>query len=259
MTIESLKLHKRNNIPRHIAIIMDGNGRWAKRKRLGRIDGHRAGVKSVKRIVRASKNAGIEVLTLFAFSKENWNRPREEVNALMHLLYEYLSKDINELMENNIRIRIIGEVEDLSQEIQSSLRKVEKKTEKNDGMTLILALSYSGRAEIVRAVKKMLTCIKKGTLSRRDIDENSIKKHLYIPEIPDPDLLIRTSGEYRISNFLLWQIAYTEIYVTKKFWPDFSRTDLLKAIRDYQQRERRFGRTSEQIKRYNAGEFREKN
>lgn len=246
-------MRENNSIPKHIAIIMDGNGRWAKKRNLNRIEGHKAGVKTVKRIVKAAKKLGVRVLTLFAFSKENWNRPREEVSALMELLKTYLKSDLNELMENDIRVRIIGDIIDLPEEIQRSLKDVVKKTENNKGMELVFALSYGGRAEIVSAVKKILEDVQKGAIKPEQFSGDIFEKYLYTAGLPDPDLLIRTSGEYRLSNFLLYQIAYTEIYVTKKLWPDFTGSDLMEAIRNYQKRERRFGMTSDQIRNYDNG------
>ncbi len=241
-----------NSIPQHIAIIMDGNGRWAKKRHLDRVEGHRAGVKAVKEIVKASVKLGIKVLTLFAFSKENWNRPKDEVSALMDLLKRYLKSDIKELMENNIRVRIIGDINDLPEDIQVSLKEVVEKTSKNTGMNLVFALSYGGRAEILSAVKRILNDSRNGLITPEKLSPDVFERYLYTAGLPDPDLLIRTSGEYRISNFLLYQIAYTEIYVTKKLWPDFTREDLIQAIRDYQRRERRFGMTSDQIRGNNG-------
>ncbi len=255
MKSKTERINKSNNsIPRHVAIIMDGNGRWAKKRHLDRVEGHRAGVKTVKRIVKAAKNLGIKVLTLFAFSKENWNRPRDEVSALMELLKYYLKSDIHELMEHNIRVRIIGDINDLPEDIQVSLKDVVEKTSKNTGMDLVFALSYGGRAEILNAVKKILNDSKNGLVSPEELCPEVFESYLYTAGLPDPDLLIRTSGEYRLSNFLLYQIAYTEIYVTKKLWPDFTRDDLVEAIRNYQRRERRFGMTSEQIRINNGRE-----
>lgn len=254
MTLEPKRAKFNNNsFPRHIAIIMDGNGRWAKKRHLNRVEGHRAGVKTVKEIVKASVKIGIKVLTLFAFSKENWNRPKDEVSALMELLKHYLKSDIQELMDNNIRVKIIGDIYDLPEDIQLSLKEVIEKTSKNNGMNLVFALSYGGRAEIINAVKKIIQDSKDGRINPDNLCQEVFERYLYTSGLPDPDLLIRTSGEYRISNFLLYQIAYTEIYVTRKLWPDFTKDDLIKAIHDYQRRERRFGMTSDQI-RINNGE-----
>lgn len=255
MTLKAKKINKNNNsIPQHIAIIMDGNGRWAKKRHLDRVEGHRAGVKTVKRIVKAGVKLGIKVLTLFAFSKENWNRPRYEVSALMKLLKYYLKSDIQEMMENNIRVKIIGDINDLPGDIQVLLKEVIEKTSKNTGMNLVFALSYGGRAEILSAVKRILNDSRNGLVSAERLSADIFERYLYTSGLPDPDLLIRTSGEYRISNFLLYQIAYTEIYVTKKLWPDFTKNDLIQAIHDYQRRERRFGMTSDQIRINNGRE-----
>jgi undecaprenyl diphosphate synthase len=248
MPQKAMRIINNNSIPQHIAIIMDGNGRWAKKRNLDRVEGHRAGVKTVKKIVRASVKLGIKVLTLFAFSKENWNRPKDEVTALMELLKYYLKSDIQELMENNIKVRIIGDINDLPPDIQESLKEVVEKTSRNTGMNLVFALSYGGRAEIVNAVKKILDDSRNGLMSAENFCPDVFERYLYTSGLPDPDLLIRTSGEYRVSNFLLYQIAYTEIYVTKKLWPDFTKKDLIQAIHDYQRRERRFGMTSDQIR-----------
>lgn len=234
-------------LPRHIAIIMDGNGRWAKKKKLNRIRGHIKGVDAVREVVTACAELGIKVLTLYAFSIENWQRPKEEVAALMGLLKEYLVKEGEEMVKNNIRLNAIGRLEDLPQDVLITLRETMKKTEKCDGMILNLALSYGGRSEILHAVRGIISDLKKGKLKEEEIDLSAFQKYLWTGDLPDPDLLIRTSGESRISNFLLYQIAYTELYLTRTLWPDFNRKELLKAIADYQLRERRFGRTSEQI------------
>ncbi|MDI7260265.1 MAG: isoprenyl transferase [Thermodesulfobacteriota bacterium] len=234
-------------IPHHIAIIMDGNGRWAKKKNLSRISGHIKGVDAVREVVTACRELGIKVLTLYAFSVENWRRPREEVEALMRLLKEYLAKECEEMVQNNIRLSIIGKVEDLPSDVHTTLEKTIKRTENCGGMILNLALSYGGRAEILHAVQGILSDLRKGKIKEEDIDQQFFAKYLWTWGLPDPDLLIRTSGEFRISNFLLYQIAYTELYVTETLWPDFNREELLKAIADYQSRERRFGLTSEQI------------
>ena len=237
----------KEKLPRHIAIIMDGNGRWAKKKNLSRISGHIKGVDVVRETVTACRELGIKVLTLYAFSIENWRRPREEVMALMGLLKEYLLKEREEMIQNNIRLSAIGRVEDLPLDVQNTLRETIKKTERCDGMILNLALSYGGRSEILHAVQGVLSDFKKGRIKPEEINLQCFSQYLWTRGIPDPDLLIRTSGEFRISNFLLWQIAYTELYVTETLWPDFDRKELLKAIADYQSRERRFGLTSEQL------------
>jgi undecaprenyl diphosphate synthase len=237
----------KGKLPRHIAIIMDGNGRWAKKKSLSRISGHIKGVDAVREIVTACRELGIKVLTLYAFSIENWRRPEDEVMALMELLKEYLIKEAEEMVQNNIRLNAIGRIEDLSLDVQNTLQEAMKKTERCDGMILNLALSYGGRSEILHAVQGILSDFQRGKIKPEEITMQRFSQYLWTRGIPDPDLLIRTSGEFRISNFLLWQIAYTEIYVTETLWPDFDQEELLKAIADYQSRERRFGLTSEQL------------
>ncbi|MEK6645503.1 MAG: isoprenyl transferase [Candidatus Firestonebacteria bacterium] len=229
------------NLPKHIAIIMDGNGRWAKSKGLPRILGHRSGAKAVREIVTACAELKIKILTLYAFSVENWNRPKTEVRALMMLLEEYLKKELKELNKNNIRLIATGRIDELPDTAQNALKKVSDATSKNTGLVLNLALNYGGRAEIIDAINKLIKEVLNGKI-QIPVDEEIFKKHLYNGLLADPDLLIRTSGEMRVSNFLLWQIAYTEIYVTDVFWPDFNKDELIKAILDYQQRERRFGR-----------------
>jgi len=236
-------------IPRHIAVIMDGNGRWAKQRSLNRIEGHRKGAQSVREIVRACREIGVRYLTLFAFSVENWQRPREEVTALMVLLREYLLSELEEMLENGISLRSIGNVEVLPPLIRETLAEIEDKTKGNDRMTLTLALSYGGRDEIVTAAREIVRRSLAGTLKEEEITKETFSRFLFTAAMPDPDILIRTSGEYRISNFLLWQMAYTELYFTDVLWPDFSREHLLRAIADYQNRERRFGRTSDQLSR----------
>jgi undecaprenyl diphosphate synthase len=234
-------------LPYHIAIIMDGNGRWAKKKHLNRISGHLKGVDAVRKIVTSCRELGIRILTLYAFSVENWRRPSEEVAALMGLLKEYLFKEAEEMVRNNIRLSAIGRLEDLPPDVQKTLQETIHKTEGCDGMILNLALSYGGRSEILHAVKGILSDFQEGKIKSEEITPQRFSQYLWTHRLPDPDLLIRTSGELRISNFLLWQIAYTELYVTDKLWPDFDREELLKAIADYQSRERRFGLTSEQL------------
>jgi len=237
----------KEKLPRHIAIIMDGNGRWAKKKSLSRISGHIKGVDAVREIVTACRELGIKVLTLYAFSIENWKRPEDEVVALMELLKEYLLKEAEEMVRNNIRLSAVGRLEDLSLDVQNTLQEAIRKTERCSGMVLNLALSYGGRSEILHAVQGILSDFQKGKIKPEEITLQRFPQYLWTRGIPDPDLLIRTSGEFRISNFLLWQIAYTELYVTETLWPDFDRKELLKAIADYQSRERRFGLTSEQL------------
>lgn len=236
-----------NNLPRHIAIIMDGNGRWAKQHTMGRIRGHKKGAQAVKTTVTACREIGIQCLTLFAFSSENWGRPKEEVNALMSLLTDYLDKEAPTLQKQEIVLTTIGDVERLYPSVKKKLLEVKELTEKNRKMVLNLALSYGSRDEIIFAVKKMISDNQEGKLDVDAIDNDTVGRYLYTNNIPDPDLLIRTSGEYRISNFLLWQLAYSELYFTDVLWPDFKKDDLLKAIAVYQRRERRFGLTSEQI------------
>jgi undecaprenyl diphosphate synthase len=237
-----------NKLPRHIAIIMDGNGRWAKQHAMGRIRGHKKGAQAVRTTVTACREIGIQYLTLFAFSSENWGRPDEEINALMSLLADYLDKEAPTLQKQEIMLTTIGDIDRLYLPVKEKLLEVKKQTKQNSKMVLNLALSYGGRDEIVSALKKMIADNREGKLDIDDIDNDTVGHYLYTSNIPDPDLLIRTSGEFRISNFLLWQLAYTELYFTDVLWPDFKKDDLLKAIAVYQRRERRFGLTSEQIK-----------
>ncbi|MFH1079421.1 MAG: isoprenyl transferase [Pseudomonadota bacterium] len=239
----------RQNLPRHIAVIMDGNGRWAQQHAMGRISGHRKGAEAVRATVRTCREIGIKVLTLYAFSTENWLRPEQEVKALMHLLEEYLRSELSEMLENGIRLTTIGDTEALKEPIKSILKETMAKTAHNLDMTLNLALSYGGRDEIVAAFKKMVLDVQTGNLSPQGISKDTFPDYLYTAGLPDPDLLIRTSGEYRISNFLLWQSAYAEFYFTDVLWPDFNRDELFKAIAEYQRRERRFGLTSDQIQK----------
>lgn len=236
--------HQLKNIPRHVAIIMDGNGRWAKERGLPRIEGHRTGAESVREIVRVAGELGVEYLTLYAFSIENWNRPKAEVAALMHLLEFYLKQEIPELNKNNVRLAAIGRIHELPASAQRQLEKSIEALRKNTGLTLVLALSYGGRAEIVDAARAIAREVKAGRLDAADIDEKAIAQHLYTRAMPDPDLLVRTSAEMRVSNFLLWQISYAEIYVTETLWPDFRKLQFIKAMEDYGKRDRRFGRVS---------------
>jgi undecaprenyl diphosphate synthase len=236
------------NLPKHLAIIMDGNGRWAKQKGLLRALGHESGTKSVKKIIEASAKLGIDFLTLYAFSTENWNRPKLEVETLMKVLINSLKKELKTLQENDIKLNAIGNLEKLPKSAQKELLDVINKTKDNTQMTLTLALSYGSREEIVSAVKNICSKVKNNIISIDAIDDFIINEHLYTQNLPDVDLLIRTSGEHRISNFLLWQIAYAELYFTDVLWPDFKEQDLYEAIISYQKRERRFGKTSEQIK-----------
>jgi undecaprenyl diphosphate synthase len=237
-----------NNLPLHIAVIMDGNGRWAKSKGAARIFGHRNAIQAVKDITEGCGELGIKYLTLYAFSTENWGRPQEEVNGLMELLVNTLKKEINTLHENQVRLITIGDISHLPKICQDNLQGAKDATKKNSGLTLLLALSYSGRWEITKAIKTLVQDVKTGKITEDQISENTISSYLETAGVPDPELLIRTSGEMRISNFLLWQIAYTELYVTKTFWPDFRKEDLYEAICAYQKRERRFGKVLERTK-----------
>jgi len=230
----------RDNIPRHIAIIMDGNGRWANERGLPRSAGHRAGIERVKEIVKEAQDLGIKVLTLFCFSAENWNRPKKEVGMLMRFLYNFLKKQIHDFNKNNIRLVWSGRESPLPSYLLKEIKNVVNKTLLNTGLTVNLALNYGGRQEILDAVKKIAELVSKKKISPFDLDEVKFPTFLY-NKLPDPDLLIRTSGELRISNFLLWQVSYTELYFTRKYWPDFTGEDLKVAIEDYQRRERRFG------------------
>ena len=237
----------RNKLPEHIAIIMDGNGRWAKRKGNERIFGHKNGVKAVRDTVEAAAELGISYLTLYAFSTENWNRPRTEIDALMSLLVSTLDSEAKTLMDNNIRLVSIGDLESLPSRVRSHLQRTINKTMGNTGMKLVLALSYSARWEILDAVKSIGKRIESGELTTRELTCDLLTDYLQTKDIPDPELLIRTSGEYRISNFLLWQIAYAELYFTDTLWPDFRKEDFYAAICNFQNRERRFGKISEQV------------
>ncbi|MFD1062291.1 isoprenyl transferase [Winogradskyella litorisediminis] len=235
------------NLPHHIAIIMDGNGRWAKKQGLMRVLGHESGTKSVRETVEACAELGVKHLTLYAFSTENWKRPKLEVQTLMKLLVKSLKKEIKTLQDNGIRLTAIGSLKDLPEKAFKELQYVIEETKNNDRMTLTLALSYGSREELVNVVKELAFKVKNNIISAESIDESIINKHLYTQDLPDVDLLIRTSGEQRISNFLLWQIAYAELYFTDVLWPDFKKEHLIKAIQNYQKRERRFGKTSEQL------------
>ncbi|MDH7512285.1 MAG: isoprenyl transferase [Clostridiales bacterium] len=227
-----------SRLPRHVAVIMDGNGRWAEKRSLPRIEGHRAGAKAVQEVVEACGRLGIKYLTLYAFSKENWKRPKREVARLWKLLEDYLRKEDKQLIKNKIRLIVIGQIEAIPPSARRELERVADLTKDCDGLTVVLALNYGGRTEIVDAVKKICAA---GEIGRLELDEDSFSRYLYTASLPDPDLLIRTSGEFRISNFLLWQIAYTELWITPVLWPDFRRKHFLQAVVDYQKRERRFG------------------
>jgi len=245
--MELLDQINKEHLPQHLAIIMDGNGRWAKQKGMLRVFGHENGTKSVRVTVESCAKLGIKNLTLYAFSTENWNRPKVEVDTLMKLLVSSLKKEIKTLQSNNIRLNAIGNLTNLPANVQRELQEVIQKTAENTRMTLTLALSYGAREELIQAVKKISNKVKNNIISEEAIDESIINQHLYTHNLPDVDLVIRTSGEHRISNFLLWQIAYAEFYFTEVLWPDFSENDLYEAIISYQKRERRFGKTSEQI------------
>jgi undecaprenyl diphosphate synthase len=240
-------LINQHNIPQHIAVIMDGNGRWAKQKGAARIFGHNHAVKSVRETVEGCAELGVKYLTLYAFSTENWTRPQAEVNALMALLVSTISGEVKTLNKNSIRLQAIGDLKSLPSSCQKELDNAIEATSQNTRMTLVLALSYSSRWEIINAVKAIASDIEKGILKSSAIEEKIFEKYLCTADMPDPDLLIRTSGEMRISNFLLWQIAYTEIYITDTLWPDFRKEHLHEAIANYQKRERRFGKISEQL------------
>ena len=228
-------------LPSHVAIIMDGNGRWAKERHLPRVEGHRNGVESVRATVRACGEIGIKYLTLYAFSVENWNRPKDEVDTLMKYLARFLKGEIGELNRNNVRLEVIGQIYRLPEFVQEQLRKTQAALAKNKGLTLILALSYGGRTEIVEATRAIAEKVKQGKLETAEINEQVIAQHLYTRHYPDPDLLIRTSGEMRVSNFLLWQISYAELVVTPTLWPDFRKPQLFEALEEYTRRHRRFG------------------
>lgn len=240
-----LKKIDRSRVPRHVAIIMDGNGRWAAKMGLPRLAGHRAGAAAIRSVVEAGPPIGVEYLTLYTFSAENWNRPKDEVSGLMNLFEEMIQREIDELDAKNVQLRVIGRLDELPSSTRDNFLGGIARTEKNTGLKLMLALNYSGRIELVDAVKSILRKVNEGKIDSRRIDEKVIAGELYTTGIPDPDLLIRTSGELRISNFLLWQIAYAELWVTDILWPDFRGIDLLHAVYDFQQRRRRFGKTDE--------------
>ena len=239
----------KNNLPAHIVIIMDGNGRWAEQKGLDRISGHREGMKSVRAVVKGAREIGVRNLTLFAFSAQNWKRPKAEVDALMELLKHFLNKETEKLIENEIRLNAIGRLWELPRDVNEVLESTIEKTKHFKGLTLTLALSYGGREEIVDATKKIIS---HRNIAPEDINQTNFSNYLYTRDLPEPDLLIRTSGELRLSNFMLWQLAYTEIYVTKTLWPNFRKRHLIKAILNYQGRERRFGLTGDQVKKREA-------
>ena len=229
------------SLPTHVAVIMDGNGRWAKQRHLPRIEGHRQGAESARTIIRAAGELGIKYLTLYAFSVENWNRPKDEVDALMKYLVHYLKSETSELNKNNVKLEVIGQIYRLPENVQEHLKKSIATLSKNNGLTLIMALSYGGRTEIIDAVRGIATKVKNGELDPADINEQVVTDHLYTRKWPDPDVLIRTSGEMRVSNFLLWQISYAELVVTPTFWPDFRKPQFYAALEEYNRRHRRFG------------------
>ena len=238
----------KENLPKHIAVIMDGNGRWAKKRGEERIVGHKNGVNAVRQICEACAELGVGYLTLYTFSTENWNRPKEEINALMSMLVTTIAQEEKTLMDNNIKLACIGDLEHISSETRNALLECMGRTSRNSGMVLILALNYSSRWEITEMTRKIAEKVKRGEINVESINQEYISSQLATAEYPDPDLLIRTSGEYRLSNYLLWQLAYSELYFTPVLWPDFSKQSLYEAIVDYQKRERRFGKTSEQLK-----------
>jgi undecaprenyl diphosphate synthase len=241
-----------DKLPQHIAVIMDGNGRWAQKRHLPRIAGHRSGVQSARTIIETCVGLGIPALTLYAFSMENWRRPKAEIDFLMRLLREYLRKELPTIHRNNIRLIVIGRTDQLPDAVRVDVEKAVEQTSKNSGMKLAVALNYGGRAEIVDAFNRILDRVRNNGLADAEVDEEMISQHLYTAGLPDPDLLIRTSGEMRVSNFLLWQIAYAEIYVTETLWPDFTRAQLYGALLDYQKRERRYGGLVESRRRVTA-------
>ena len=242
------KVSADGNLPKHIAIIMDGNGRWARGKNLPRAAGHKEGINSVREIVRVSGEIGVSHLTLYTFSSENWSRPKTEVSAIMKLLLSTIKKEIRNLDDNNVKLSTIGNLRELPKETQKNIIDGVEKTKSNTGLNLILALSYGSRQELIRAIKRISMKVKQSDLEIDNIDESLLSMELYTENIPDPDLIIRTGGEYRLSNFLLWQSAYSELLISETFWPDFRESDLLNSIADYQNRQRRFGQTAEQVK-----------
>ena len=249
-TLQDLEQEIKNNpgLPRHIGIIMDGNGRWAKKRNLPRVAGHNAGIESVRKAAEACGDLGIEVLTLYTFSRENWKRPKWEISALMQLLVRTINSEIEDLIRKNVKVICIGNLNDLPEPTRASMSALIEQTSGNTGLILNLALSYGGRAEIIDAVVEIANKVRQGELDPAQIDDSVFESYLQTAGLPDPDLIIRTSGEFRISNFLLWQVAYAEIYVTSTLWPDFRKRHLLEAIKNYLGRERRFGKVTEQIK-----------
>jgi len=240
-TISHLSTEAKASLPKHVAVIMDGNGRWAKQHGLPRVEGHRRGADSAREIIRTAGELGIKYLTLYAFSAENWNRPKDEVDALMKYLIHYLKTETSDLNKNNVRLEVIGQIWRLPENVQEHLKKSIATLSKNNGLTLVMALSYGSRIEIVDAVRRVSEEVKRGKLDPADINENVISDHLWTRNIPDPDLLIRTSGEMRVSNFLLWQISYAELVITPTLWPDFRKPQFYAALEEYTRRHRRFG------------------
>lgn len=249
------KIQRLGNLPVHVAIIMDGNGRWAKARNLDRVQGHREGINSVRAVVEAAGELGIEILTLYTFSKENWRRPKAEVSALWRLLLQTVRREVPELKKNNVRLRVIGVVDDLPRLVCEGINYAIDELKDNTGLLVNLALSYSSRLEITHAVQKIARKVLRGEMNLFEIDEKVVAEHLYTGDLPDPDLMIRTSGEQRISNFLLWQLAYSEFYITNVLWPDFRKKEFYRAILAYQQRERRYGMVSDQVKLAYANHF----
>ena len=237
----------KNRVPKHIAIIMDGNGRWAKQQFQARVFGHQHGVEAVRRTIEAAAEAGVKYLTLYTFSTENWNRPKEEVDALMSLLVKAVHSELESLKKNQVRLKAIGNLKDLPSACYEELQRALQETADDKGLTVVLALSYSGRTELTYAAQQLAKKVQNGQLKPEDITAEVVGNHLYDSEIPDPDILIRTGGEYRVSNFLLWQMAYTEFFFLPKMWPEFQKEDLWQVILDFQSRERRFGKTGEQV------------
>jgi undecaprenyl diphosphate synthase len=240
-SVPHLSVEAKASMPKHVAIIMDGNGRWAKRHGLPRVEGHRRGADSAREIIRAAGELGVKYLTLYAFSAENWNRPKDEVDALMKYLVHYLKTETSELNKNNVRLEVIGQIWRLPDNVQEHLKKSIATLSKNNGLTLVMALSYGSRIEIVEAVRRISEEVKRGKLEPGDVTEEVISQHLWTRNIPDPDLLIRTSGEMRVSNFLLWQISYSELVITPTLWPDFRKPQFFEALEEYARRHRRFG------------------
>jgi undecaprenyl diphosphate synthase len=252
------ELRQRAKLPGHVAVIMDGNGRWAEERGLPRAAGHQAGIASLRDVTRASRELGLGYLTVYAFSTENWKRPKREVSMLFRLLVKMLREELDEMLQNGVRLNAIGQLTSLPKLVQQELFDAIERTSKNKGLTLTLALSYSGRWDLVRAMQAIALEVRAGKLSPEDVSDEAIRAHLTTSNLPDPDLLVRTSGEMRLSNFMLWELAYSEIHVTKTFWPDFRREHLYEAIRDYQKRERRFGLTGEQLRASDVVEAKQK-